>query len=967
MLTHGKKSTRRLHRRLRFYITDPNTLMHVFRTIGALLIVTLLAAPLAPHPAAAQEMASEDAIVADENVASPSVDYQGELPPLIDRQTFFGDPQRTGAQISPDGKHVAFIKPYKGVMNIWVKGVDEPFDAAEPVTADTSRPVTNYFWTQNSERILYRQDKGGNENYHIYAVDPESEKETALGVPPAEDLTPYKDVRARIIDVPESTPGKILVGLNDRNPKYHDVYRLNLKTGERTLLYKNDKRIAGWVTDLDGDLRLATRQTSDGGTEVLRVKTDTLVSVYECSFKETCSPVRFHKDGKRVYMQTNKGDDVNLTRLVLFNPKTKATEVVASDPEGEVDFGGAIFNDRTDELAATVYVDERQRVYPQTEAFEQKYQTLKQKLPDGEISLGASTKDFRTHIVSVSRDVNPGATYLFDSESGTVEKLYESRPELPNEHLAEMKPITYEARDGLKIPAYLTTPKGVEAKNLPLIVMPHGGPWTRVTWGYNPYAQFFANRGYAVLQPNFRGSTGYGQKFLNAGNEEWGDKMQNDLTDGVRYLVEKGIADAERVGIFGGSYGGYATLAGLTFTPEVYTAGASYVGPSNLITLLNSIPPYWAPIKKMFNKRVGNPDDPQDRKRLKEQSPFFHAENIDDPLLVIQGANDPRVKKQESDQIVVAARKNGLPVQYMVAPEEGHGFEKENNRLAVSAQLERFFGNHLGGRYQTSTASAVQERLDALAVDPDSVTLPDTTATAEASSEAPSGISMIDGSTLQPATLSYNATMKMRGKSIDLSSTRTIEATTTNGTPTWTVVSRTQVPRATVTDSLIMDRSTLRPVSHHRRGPITMDVTYTDTSASGTMKVRGRSTSISKSFDRPTLAGGFHDLIALGTMPLEKGFSTSLEVFSPRKQKVRTASFEVTGTKTVETPAGSFETYVVDVTVGDDKASGTVHLRRSAPHHVVKVNLEVSTPRGTRTISQTLSEMSTPTSSVGTQ
>jgi dipeptidyl aminopeptidase/acylaminoacyl peptidase len=412
-------------------------------------------------------MASEDGIVAAENVAPPSVDYQGNLPPLIDRQTFFGDPQRTGAQISPDGKHVAFIKPYKGVMNIWVKGVDEPFDAAEPVTADTAHPVNRYYWTQDSERILYVQNKGGNENHHIYAVNPDSEKETDLGVPPAEDLTPYKNVRARIIDVPEDTPGKIIVGLNDRNPKYHDVYRLNLKTGERTLLYKNDKRIAGWVTDLDGDLRLATRQTSDGGTEILRVKKDTLVSVYECSFRETCSPVRFHKDGKRVYMQTNKGDDVNLTRLVLFNLKTKETEVVASDPEGEVDFGGAIFNDRTGELAATVYVDERQRVYPKTEAFKQKYQTLKQKLPDGEISLGASTEDFQTHIVSVSRDVNPGATYLLDAESGTVEKLYESRPELPSDHLAKMKPITYEARDGLEIPAYLTTPKDVEAKNLP--------------------------------------------------------------------------------------------------------------------------------------------------------------------------------------------------------------------------------------------------------------------------------------------------------------------------------------------------------------------------------------------------------------------------------------------------------------------------------------------------------------------
>ncbi len=912
-------------------------------------------------------MEREDVIVDAENMAPPSADYQDDLPPLIDRQAFFGDPERSSAQISPDGEHVSFIKPYKGVMNVWVKERGEPFDAAEPVTADTTRPVPGYFWTQDSERILYVQDKGGNENFHIYAVDPDAEEETELGVPPAEDLTPYEDVRAQIIDVPESTPGEIIVGLNDRDPQYHDVYQLDLETGERTLIYENNANIAGWETDLEGNLRLATRQTDDGGNEVLRVEEDTLVSVYQCSFEETCSPTRFHKDGERVYMQTNKGDDVDLTRLVLFNPQTQETEVVASDPEGEVDFGGAIFNDRTEEIAATVYVDERQRIYPQTEAFEQKYQTLTQELPDGEISLGASTKDFRTHIVSVSRDVNPGATYLFDSERGTVEKLYESRPELPTEHLAEMEPITYEARDGLTIPAYLTTPQGVEAEDLPLVVMPHGGPWARDTWGYNSYAQFFANRGYAVLQPNFRGSTGYGQEFLNAGNEEWGTgAMQHDITDGVQHLIDQGLVDPNRVGIYGGSYGGYATLAGLTFTPEVYTAGASYVGPSNLITLLNSIPPYWAPIKKMFTKRVGDPEDPEDRKRLKEQSPFFHADQIDDPLLVIQGANDPRVKKQESDQIVVAARENGVPTQYMVAPEEGHGFRKEDNRLAVAAQLERFFGGHLGGRHQTEAASAVQERLDALAVDPNSVTLPDTTATADAS-DTPSGIAMMDGSKLEPATLSYDATMEMQGRSLDLSSSRTIQSSTVDGTQTWTIVEKTQTPQGTVTDSLIVDRSTLRPVSHHQRGPLTMDITYTDTSASGTIEMRGQSTSISESFDAPTLAGGTHDLIALGTMPLEPGFSTSLQVFSPQQQTVRTATFEVTGTKTVDTPVGSFETYVVDVTVGDDKVSGTVHLRKAAPHHIVKTNLDVSTPRGTRTVSQTLSEMDAPTSASGTR
>ena len=622
---------------------------------------------------------------------------------------------------------------------------------------------------------------------------------------------------------------------------------------------------------------------------------------------------------------------------------------------------------RTEELAATVYVGERQRVYPKTEEFEQKYQTLKQKLPDGEISMGASTEDFRTHIVSVEQDVNPGATYLFDAESGTIEKLYESRPELPAQHLAEMKPITYEARDGLEIPAYLTLPKGVEAENLPTVIYVHGGPWARDTWGYDALAQFLANRGYAVLQPNFRGSSGYGQSFLHAGDEEWGTgAMQHDITDGVQYLIDQGIADPDRVGIFGGSYGGYATLAGVTFTPDLYAAGVPYVAPSNLLTLIESFPAYWQPyLEGTWYERVGNPENPEDRTRLKRQSPLFKANQITAPLLVIHGANDPRVKQQESDQIVATLRDQGHPVEYIVAPDEGHGFSNEDNRLAFSTAMEKFLAQHLGGRYQMNATDRIRQRLTEITVNPDSVTMPDTSATAEASPDAPSGVALMDGSKLEAGTFSYDASMTMQGRSFDLSSTRTIRPTTTNGTETWTVVNTTNTPQATVTDSLIVDRSTLRPISRHQRGPLAMDVTYTDTSASGTLKVRGRSTSISKRFDRPTLAGGAHDLVALSTMPLKPGFTTSLQVFSPQQQTVMTANFEVTGTETLETPAGSFDTYVVDVTVGDDRVTGTTHVRKTAPHHVLKTNLEVSTPRGTRTISQTLSEMSTSTSASG--
>lgn len=940
----------------------------------SVLFLSLLWAGLALPPAGAQESASADVLVPPENTAPATATYEGELPPLLDRQAFSGDPQYRGAQLSPNGEYVSFTQKYKGVMNVWVKGIDEPFNAAEPVTADTTRPVSGYFWTQDSERILYVQDKGGNENFHIYAVDPDAAEETELGVPPAEDLTPYENVQARLFAVPEATPGEIVVGLNDRNPQYHDLYRIDLETGERELLFKNTEGYGSYTFDHEGRFRLASRQTSSGGTEIQRVRIaeqdTTLTTIYSCSVDESCGVSRFHKDNERVYLRTNKGTDVDLQQLQLLNVQTQETELVAKDPEGEVDFGGAVFNDRTEELAATVYLGERQRVYPKTEAFEQKYETLKEKLPDGEISIGASTEDFRTHIVRVQRDVNPGATYLFESESGTVEKLYESRPELPSQHLAPMRPITYEARDGLEIPAYLTLPKGVEATNLPTVIYVHGGPWSRDTWGYNARAQFLANRGYAVLQPNFRGSSGYGQSFLHAGDEEWGTgAMQHDITDGVQYLIDQGIADPDRVGIFGGSYGGYATLAGVTFTPDLFAAGVPYVAPSNLLTLIESFPAYWQPfLEGTWYERVGDPDNPEDRTRLKRQSPLFKADQITAPLLVVHGANDPRVKQQESDQIVATLRDQGHPVEYLVAPDEGHGFNNEDNELALSTAMERFLGRHLGGRYQTSATDRVRQRLREITVDPDSVTMPDTTVTAGAASpEAPNGAALMDGSALEAATLSYNASMSMGGRSFDLSSTRTIQPTATEGEQTWTIVNKTQTPRATVTDSLIVDRSTLRPVSRHQRGPLAMDIAYTDTSASGNMSMRGRSTSISKTFDGPTLAGGAHDLIALGTMPLEPGFSTSLRVFSPQRQTVQTATFEVTGTETVETPAGSFEAYAVDVAVGDGNVTGTVHLRRAAPHHVVKTQLDVSSPQGTRTITQTLSGMGTPSSSAGTR
>ncbi|WP_406672892.1 S9 family peptidase [Natronospira sp.] len=651
-----------------------------------------------------------------------------QLPPIIDRDIFFDDPKISGGQLSPDGEWVTFHQPLDDVRNVWIKRRGEDFDQARPLTDDRDRPIGSHWWSQDSRYVIFMQDRGGDENFRLYRVDPTEEPAEDKRVPEAFELTPYDNIQARVISAPREHPEWILVGMNDRNPQLHDVYRVHLESGERERVFQNDVGIADFTADLDGNLRLGMRQRQEGGWSVHQFEDDELVEepLLTCGIDEECSPIQFHADGERFYMQTNTGDR-DLSELVLFDPASGEEELVDRDPQGEVDFAGAEFDPITRELVATYYVGDRLRVYPREERFEQDFRHVRESLEgDGDIYFTSASHDRRYRLVTLTSDTDPGATYLFDRDSGELELLYRPRPNLPVEHLAEMKPIRYEARDGLEIPGYLTLPKGLPAENLPLVVNPHGGPWARDMWGYDANAQFLANRGYAVFQPNFRGSTGFGKAFLNAGNEEWGTGyMQHDITDGVNYLIDEGIVDPDRVGIMGGSYGGYATLAGLAFTPDLYAAGVSIVGPSNIITLLNSIPPYWGPIRQIFVDRVGDPDDEADRERLKKQSPLFSAEEITAPLMVVQGANDPRVVQHESDQIVVAMRDLERPVEYLVAEDEGHGFAGRLNRLAMYADVERFLAEHLGGRYQSDMTDEVADTLDTLRVDIDTVELKD--------------------------------------------------------------------------------------------------------------------------------------------------------------------------------------------------------------------------------------------------
>jgi dipeptidyl aminopeptidase/acylaminoacyl peptidase len=647
----------------------------------------------------------------------------GGLPPLIDREFIFGNPEISGEQLSPNGKYLAFQKPWKDTRNIYVKGVDEPFSAARLLTTETKRPVPGYFWTRDSKYILYVKDNDGDENFNIYAVDPAAKPAAGAEAPPSRDLTGLKGVRTRIYEVPKNDPDVVYIGLNDRDKAWHDLYKLRLSTGEKMLLRKNTERISGWSFNLQGNLRLASRSAENGDTEIVRVDADKFTKVYSCNVFEQCDIIRFQKDGKRAYLVTNKGDDLDLTALELFDPETGKTELVESDPLKRVDFGDAVFSEATDELTNTNYEDDRVRRYFRDKGSEASFKWLGEKLPGKDVRRISVTNDEHLWLVVANSDTEPGETYLFDRTNHNLTLQFKVRENLPRWSLAEMKPVSYKSSDGLLIPAYLTLPKGIPAKNLPAIIFPHGGPWGRDVWGYNAYAQFFANRGYAVLSMNFRGSAGYGKKFIDAGNNEWGRKMQDDVTWGVKYLVAEGIADSKRVGIFGGSYGGYATLAGVTFTPELYAAAVDLFGPSNLITLLGSIPPYWEAGRQMFYQRMGNPTTPEGKALLIERSPLNSAGKLKTPLMIAQGANDPRVNHAESEQIVVALRDRGFPVEYLLIPDEGHGFARPVNNMASVMATENFFAKYLGGRYQEGGTPKVTARLKEITVDPKTVVL----------------------------------------------------------------------------------------------------------------------------------------------------------------------------------------------------------------------------------------------------
>jgi dipeptidyl aminopeptidase/acylaminoacyl peptidase len=824
---------------------------------------------------------------------------RGSLPPILDRELFFGDPEIAGAQLSPDGEYIAFLKPFKGTRNIWVKRASEPFDKAHPLTADTERPIPAFFWSRDAKHVLYTQDSAGDENFNVYAVRPSDAPGADTGVPPARNITNAKGVRAEIFLVPKSDPDAIYVGLNDRDKAWHDLYKVRISTGERTLLRTNTEHIVGWQFDLSDRIRLASRVADNGDTEIMRVDDKGFTKVYDCNVFESCGPVHFAKDNRRVYMETNKGTD--LVRLTLFDPESGKEDLVESDPLNRVDLGNALFSRSTDELIATVYEDEKTRFVWKNKAFEADYKLLQQKFPGKEIGLASSTSDERLFIVSARSDVDPGSTYLFDRSTKAVTLQYQIRDKLPRAALSPMTAIRYKSSDGLEIPAYLTLPKGYPSNGLPLIVFPHGGPWARDAWGYSGITQFLANRGYAVLQPNFRGSTGYGKKFLDAGNKQWGEKMQDDLTWGVKYLVAQGTADPKRVGIMGGSYGGYATLAGVAFTPDVYSAAVSIVGPSNLITLLGSIPPYWEAGRKMFDARLGNPATPEGKALLERQSPLNSVAKIRTPLMVMQGANDPRVNRAESEQIVIALRDRGAPVEYILAPDEGHGFARPINNLASFAAAEKFLAAHLNGRYQEYLGPEVSARLKVLTVDPKTVTLTKKADPASVGVPKPA-------SPLRAGTSSYAVHLELGGQKMEM--TGTTEIKEENGR--WVIVETTNTPMGAAVDRGEIDKDTLvlrkRTI---RQGPVTIDFESSNGKVKGEIKMNDQPKPFTIDTGGELFADGPGSLNVVATLPLADGYSTSFRNFDPQAQKVQMVQVKVIGSESVTVPAGTFDAYKV--------------------------------------------------------
>lgn len=614
--------------------------------------------------------------------------------PLIERSKLFGNPSRSGASLSPNGQWLSWLAPRDGVMNIWVAPVSN-LGAAKPLTASKDRPIRQSFWAPDSSMVMYVQDKGGDENFLLYGIDIVSGLERTL--------TPFEKTRVQVINVSPLIKDRILVGLNNRDARWHDVHSLELKTGKLTEVMRGDG-YAGFLADANLAIRMALRPNADGGYDFFTVNNNTVEekSIASTTLEDslTTQPGGFTTDGKTLYWIDSRGR--NTAALIAQDVATGKTRVIGENPRADI--SNTMSNPKTGEIEAYAVTYLRDEWVAIDSTIGADLAWLREQLK-GDVSVTTRTDDDQLWTVAVDPVVASPSVHLFDRKQRKLTQLYVSRPELAGAPLQAMHPIELKSRDGLTLPSYLTLPPGSDSNGdgrpeapVPLVLLVHGGPWARDDFGYNPYHQWLANRGYAVLSVNYRGSTGFGKSFIEAANLEWARKMHDDLIDAVQWAIDQKVSPADKIAIMGGSYGGYATLVGLTFTPTTFACGVDIVGPSNLETLLKTIPPYWTAGIQQFHRRMGNPNTPDGLALLKERSPFYKAGNIVKPLLIGQGANDPRVNQAESDQIVNAMQQKGIPVTYVLFPDEGHGFARPENNIAFNAVTENFLATCLGGR-----------------------------------------------------------------------------------------------------------------------------------------------------------------------------------------------------------------------------------------------------------------------------
>lgn len=621
------------------------------------------------------------------NFACKNIRFLIHMTRQIPLEDFFRNSERTGYQLSPDGSYISYMAPYKDRLNVFVRRVDETDEHAIRITNETERSVAGYMWADN-QRLLYMKDTAGDENYQLYGVHRDGSDDRAY--------TAFDGVRTSLIDDLEEQQGVVMIGMNKRNPEVFDPYRLNIETGELTLLAENPGNIQGWMTDHDGRLRVATAIVDGVNTQILYRDTEDepFRPVLTTNFRDVVSFMEFTPDNKEVYAATNLHRDKTI--LVRMNPATCEELEVLYENE-RYDIASISYSRKRKKLLSVYCTGHKEPVRHYFDAEEEQLrQRIKAHFPNQRYGIADTDKAEENYLIYVGGDRTRGSYWHYNALTDEAKKIADLAPWIKSDEMNAMHPVCYTTRDGLQIEAYLTLPDGLTpdtAKQLPVVVNPHGGPWARDCWGYSSEVQFLSNRGYAVFQMNFRGSTGYGRHFLEASYKQWGLKMQDDITDGVKWLIEQGIANPNRIAIYGGSYGGYATLAGLTFTPDLYACGIDYVGVSNLFTFMQTIPPYWRPMLEMMYEQVGHPE--HDADQLAATSPALHADKIKVPLFVAQGANDPRVNKAESDQMVEALRQRGVVVEYMVKDNEGHGFHNQENRFDFYRAMERFLKAHL--------------------------------------------------------------------------------------------------------------------------------------------------------------------------------------------------------------------------------------------------------------------------------